>query len=53
MTALKDPELLAEAQKARMEIDPVSGPDVQALIKRLYASPEALVRKTRQLLGTE
>jgi hypothetical protein len=36
-----------------MEVDPVSGPDVGALIKRLYGMPEDLVRKTRQLLGTE
>jgi tripartite-type tricarboxylate transporter receptor subunit TctC len=51
--ALKDPELLADAAKAKMEVDPVSGPDVEALVKRLYGMPKDLVRKTRQLLGTE
>jgi len=50
---MKDPKLLADAKKQRLEIDPVSGADVQAMVEKLYRTPEPLVRKARDLLGTK
>jgi hypothetical protein len=50
---MKDPELLADAQKQRLEINPVSGNDVQAMIETLYRTPASLARRTREILGTE
>ena len=50
---MKDPELLADAQKQRLEVNPVSGTEVQAMIEKLYRTPEALARRTREILGTE
>jgi hypothetical protein len=50
---LKDPALLSEAKAMRLEISPLDGASVQNLIARLYGEPEDLVRRTRQLLGTE
>lgn len=51
--ALKDPELIAEAAVEKLELNPLGGADVQALVKRLYAAPPDLVRRARLLLGTE
>jgi tripartite-type tricarboxylate transporter receptor subunit TctC len=51
--AMKDPDLIAEAQKQKLELDPLPGTEVQKLIERLYATPEPLVRQARFLLGTE
>jgi tripartite-type tricarboxylate transporter receptor subunit TctC len=50
---MKDPALLADAKKARLEIRPVSGRDVQAMVDKLYATPEPLVKKAREALGTD
>jgi hypothetical protein len=50
---MNDPELRADAEKMRLDVDPVSGADVQAMIEKLYRTPEPLVRRTREILGTE
>jgi tripartite-type tricarboxylate transporter receptor subunit TctC len=50
---MKDPELLADAEKMRLEINPVSGTDVQAMIEKLYRTPEPLARRTRDILNTQ
>jgi tripartite-type tricarboxylate transporter receptor subunit TctC len=51
--AVKDPDLLAEAKAMRLEISPLAGPTVQSLVDKLYSEPDDLVRRTRQLLGTQ
>jgi tripartite-type tricarboxylate transporter receptor subunit TctC len=48
--ATHDPELLAEAKKMRVEVRPLSGEDMQALVEKLYATPRAIVDKTRAAL---
>jgi hypothetical protein len=51
--SMKDPALIAEAAQLKLELSPLPGREVQALIERLYATPEPMVRQARQLLGTE
>jgi len=48
---MKDPALLAEAAAQKLEINPLSGAQAQALVARLYAAPDHLVRKARNLLA--
>ena len=48
---LKDPDLLADAKKTHLEINPVSGPDVQSLVEQLNTAPEALVTRARKVLA--
>jgi tripartite-type tricarboxylate transporter receptor subunit TctC len=43
--ALKDPELLADAKAQKMEIDPVTGAEINALLDRVYAAPPALAAR--------
>jgi tripartite-type tricarboxylate transporter receptor subunit TctC len=45
---MKDPEFLAEAQTRGLEINPVSGHDVEKLIAELYATPKDLVTEARE-----
>ena len=47
---LKDPEFLTEAQKLGMEINPVSGTDVEALVTRIMNTPPALAARAREAL---
>ena len=48
-TALKDPALLEDAKSQRMEIDPVTGADINALLDRVYAAPENLAARLREM----
>jgi tripartite-type tricarboxylate transporter receptor subunit TctC len=41
---MQDPEFLAEAQKLNLDIDPVNGAEVEALIREVYASPPEAVK---------
>jgi hypothetical protein len=51
MDTLKDPELLADAKRVRIAINPQSGDAVQALIAKVYATPKAVVDEVRKTLG--
>jgi tripartite-type tricarboxylate transporter receptor subunit TctC len=51
MDALNDPEFKASAEKSKLEINPVSGEEVQALVKRLLATPAEVVAATRKNIG--
>jgi tripartite-type tricarboxylate transporter receptor subunit TctC len=42
---MNDPEFLAEAKKAKLEINPVSGQEIDALIKDIYAAPKEIAAK--------
>ena len=52
MKAVKDPELLDDAKKKRLELDPVSGEDLEALGKEIVAQPQEVVERMKKLLGT-
>ena len=45
---MKDPDFLAEADKADLEINPVSGEDVEKLVKDVYATPADIVAKAKE-----
>ena len=51
MSALKDPELLADAKKVRITINPQSGDAVQALVAKVFATPKPVVDEVRATLG--
>jgi tripartite-type tricarboxylate transporter receptor subunit TctC len=48
--AMQDKDLLAEAEKSRLDIDPTSGEELQALIARLALLPAAVIERARQSL---
>ncbi len=45
---LKDKDLLADAEKSRIEIMPVSGEEVQGLVNKLFAMPQHIVERTKE-----
>ena len=49
--ALKDPELLAEAKKSRMDIDPSTGEELQAMIKEVMDQPKDVIERAKKILG--
>jgi tripartite-type tricarboxylate transporter receptor subunit TctC len=50
MKAMKDPELLAEAEKRRWEPDPVSGEKLQALAGEVMGQPPEVIAKMKAVL---
>ena len=48
---LKDPELLAEAKKARMEVEYSAGDELESLIKDVLDQPPEVVDQAKKLLG--
>jgi tripartite-type tricarboxylate transporter receptor subunit TctC len=49
--ALKDPELLAEAKKAKMEVDPSSAEELHALLKEVMEQPKEVIDRVKKFLG--
>ena len=47
---VKDPAFLAEAKRSRLEITPISGVELQDLLKVVYQTPPDIVAKTRAYL---
>jgi tripartite-type tricarboxylate transporter receptor subunit TctC len=45
---VKDPEFIAEMEKQKLELTPVSGEDVQALIERVAQTPKPIVDRLEQ-----
>jgi tripartite-type tricarboxylate transporter receptor subunit TctC len=45
---MKDPQFLAEAKRLDLEVRPVSGADVEKLIKEIYATPPDVVKLAAQ-----
>lgn len=43
--AMKDKELLADAEKQKLEINPVTGEEMQEILKRVFATPKEVVAK--------
>jgi len=49
---LKDPLFLADAEKAQMEIDPMTGEEMARLIKNAFDTPKALMQRAVELHGS-
>src|SRR4029077_5867532 len=47
---LKDKALLADAEKLGLDINPVDGEELQALVAKLYAMPPNVVERAKQSL---
>jgi tripartite-type tricarboxylate transporter receptor subunit TctC len=50
MDTLKDPELLAEAEKAKIEIDPIDGPATAKIFAEMYDMDTGLLSELKELL---
>lgn len=48
---LKDPELLDDAKKAKMEVDYTSGEELEALIKEVLDQPPEIVQQVRKFMA--
>jgi tripartite-type tricarboxylate transporter receptor subunit TctC len=49
--AMKDPELLAEAQKQKMDVDPESGESLEKLAKKVLEQPPDVIARVKKILA--
>jgi hypothetical protein len=50
VATVRDPAFLAEAQRARIDIDPVSGEEIERLVDGLFRLDPAFVARLRAVL---
>jgi len=48
--ALKDPELIAEVTKSRLDMDPSTGEEIEALIKEIMDQPPEVITLVKRIL---
>jgi tripartite-type tricarboxylate transporter receptor subunit TctC len=48
LDTLRDKELLSDAERMGLEVDPISGEELQALAEKIYATPAAIVERAKQ-----
>jgi len=51
--AVSDPQFLAEAERRRLEINPSSGEEIEALAKEAMATPPPVVERMKKVLGVK
>jgi tripartite-type tricarboxylate transporter receptor subunit TctC len=47
---MKDPAFIAEAEKLQLEIEPMTGPQIQAMLTEAFATPKEIVAEAGELL---
>jgi tripartite-type tricarboxylate transporter receptor subunit TctC len=48
---MKDPAFLAEAEKLKLDVDPMGGSEVEAAIRQILATPADVIARTQAALG--
>ena len=49
--SMKDPELIAEAKKGRMDMDPSTGEELQALMQEMMDQPPDVIERIKKILS--
>jgi tripartite-type tricarboxylate transporter receptor subunit TctC len=49
--AMKDPELIAEAKKGRMDMDPTTGEEIQTLLNDVMDQPPEVIERMKKILS--
>lgn len=48
---MKDPDFIADANKQQLDVRPMSGADLAAMIDKIYATPKPIVEKVGKLMN--
>jgi tripartite-type tricarboxylate transporter receptor subunit TctC len=50
MATMKDPEFIADVKKQKLDLEPEDGAHLEALIRKIYATPKPVVEKVSALI---
>ena len=48
---MKDPEFIADTKKARLNVSPITGQQIADVIEQAYKTPQAVIDRTKELMG--
>ncbi|MBI2985155.1 MAG: hypothetical protein HYY45_00155 [Deltaproteobacteria bacterium] len=48
---LKDPEFLDETKKQKLDVDPSTGEELEALVKQILEQPKEVIDRGKELAG--
>ena len=48
---MKDPEFIADVKKQKLDLDPIDGEKLSALINKVYATPKAVIERVSALMN--
>jgi tripartite-type tricarboxylate transporter receptor subunit TctC len=51
LKTLNDPEVLTETKKARMDVEPTSGEELESLVKEIFHSPPEVLERVKKMLA--
>ncbi len=51
LRSFKDTELLVETEKAKMDVDPTPGEELEALIKKVMDQPQEVTERVKKMLA--
>jgi tripartite-type tricarboxylate transporter receptor subunit TctC len=49
---MKDPDFLADAKKSRLDVEPITGPELEKMVARLFKLSPPLIARLKEILGT-
>ena len=49
--SIADPQLLADAKKGKMEVDPSTGEEVEALLKEVLDQPPEVIERVKKIMA--
>ena len=50
LAAMKDPDLLRDAESARMDVDPITGEEMQTIVETLRRTPKAAIARAQKFV---
>ena len=53
MAAIRNPELRAEAERIKVDIDAISGDELQTAIAKIYTTPPDILEKAKQAMAAK
>jgi hypothetical protein len=51
MAMAKDEAFLADARKSRIDVEPVSGGEIDALVREIFAAPKDMIERVKALVA--
>jgi len=51
LKTLNDADVLAEAKKARMDVEPTSGEELESLVKEIFDAPPEVLERVKKMLA--
>jgi hypothetical protein len=49
---MKDPAFLADGERSLLEVDPLTGEEMEQILRRAYATPKAFVQRASEFNGS-